>query len=814
MSSESTPSQAAANTQSVVAAGTTTAGGRGSRRRRKRNGASSRANRIIHGSSLPVAQNDDSSQLGAALASGQNQNLMEDGNEPALQANTTTANQKDRRGAVAVNPNVSPSLPKKKNKKRKSRQKPGTLWKKHLPEDSVDPITLDPLSSLRYPPFALVAEEPYLPIGWPLDKSEDDLSKESTSTETEEVRQARILREQWGVVLNSPEPNVASQPTENIRPPSSNNSKERHVNLFDGRALAYYMVSQLQFIDPLNRRDLTRDEIVHLDQYLRRHKFFDLNVTEAYDAKGITVSTAGATAQTARGRATILQEEARHLLNALFGSRRDNLPTAPTNSFARDYQEHEASQVRRRSPPRSTTRRSPPNVAEDTGVYGAGTAYVVIDDDINPGLRAGDSNYVHQPHPESRLRASADLFSPGHARETMFPALDAMNRTENVEESKPPPAASLPKTKTLSKIISVVQKTDPMEQQRQWEAREAAIRKAALVNRSFSSANPVGTIGPSMPTVVSAFTTLEPTDGQIERNKAIADALGVQPTTLRANLRSGWARPLDGTDEFGNELAVTIYPDSLILEARNLKPGLLTKIERKWKIFLSDDSSSSLSLTPMDRPTRKTIHEYSDFWKLQTQSYDPEPQRYIHCVKVVSTRAPKPLLSEILHLPLHQSVRIHQSEVGQLSGREMPQPPIRIPLALQPRSDEGKIPASSSSTGMSLNGQPRLSMSDTTTASRFDTLLEGRERPKLELAKRTLPVELPAFQPKKATDEMVERLRAKAKRAILLQETMEHRTKKAIEAAFASDDESDASSSSTEWAEQVPAFVVSDEEES
>ena len=72
------------------------------------------------------------------------------------------------------------------------------------------------------------------------------------------------------------------------------------------------MVSTLQFIDPLNRRDLTRDELLHLDRYLRLHKFDNLNVTEAYDAKGISVSKAGATAQTAAGRAAILQQEAQN----------------------------------------------------------------------------------------------------------------------------------------------------------------------------------------------------------------------------------------------------------------------------------------------------------------------------------------------------------------------------------------------------------------------------------------------------------------------------------------------------------------------
>jgi R3H domain len=839
MPSELTPSvvvQAHSIAAAAAAGSNANGGGRGSRRRRNRNGASrSSGGPANHPGVGPSeeepprprpppqdARYDASSSALHATASRLGQNSNDEGIErkdsiaPAKNEHQdskpqpATTNNKNSQPKGPLNNNVKNQQPKNRTgpaKKRRNKQKPGAaLWKKLLPEDCVDPITLDPLASLKYPPFALVAEQPYLPIGWPMSKREDE---KPSSTETEEQRQARILHEQWGV-LKAIEKNRTSPPSENANPSTN---KERHVNLFDGRALAYYMVSQLQFIDPLNRRDLTRDEIVHLDQYLRRHKFFDLNVTEAYDAKGITISTAGATAQTARGRATILQEEARHLLNSLFGSRHD-LPTGPTNAFAREYQEHEASRLQQQRPPPRSARPTPPTPAEDTGVYGAGTAYLVIDDDLNPGLRAGgDTNHLHWANAEPRLSASADSFSPRHARETQFPPLAATTtpaRTEVVG----PPTANLPKTKTLSKISSLVQKNDPEEQQRQWHAREAAIRKAALVNRSFSSVNPVGmATAPTMPSVMSAFAVLEPTDGQIQRNMAFAEALGVQPATLRTNLNAGWTRPSDGTDEFGNELAGTIYPQTLALEARNLKPGLLVKMERKWKMFLADDKSASLSLTPMDRPTRKTIHEYAELWRLQTESFDPEPKRYIHCVKLLDTRAPTPLLSEVLYQPQQPTVdRLSLfPSTGQLPAREMPQPPIRTPLALHPRSDEGKTTVTLS--GMTMNGLPSLSMSDIAHGARFEALSDGRERPKLDLAKRTLPLELPAFQLKKDDDEMIERLREKAKREKAKKEKMEQRAKMVIESAFASDDEDDHSfSSESEWEEQTPLFVATDED--
>ena len=53
----------------------------------------------------------------------------------------------------------------------------------------------------------------------------------------------------------------------------------RYYHLFDGQVLAYYLVSQLQFIDPLNRRDLTRAELKNLDAYLKRHRLGMAGVT-------------------------------------------------------------------------------------------------------------------------------------------------------------------------------------------------------------------------------------------------------------------------------------------------------------------------------------------------------------------------------------------------------------------------------------------------------------------------------------------------------------------------------------------------------
>ncbi|EJK71853.1 hypothetical protein THAOC_06666, partial [Thalassiosira oceanica] len=68
-------------------------------------------------------------------------------------------------------------------------------WKKSIPEESVDPISLEPLCELEYPPFAIVADGlPYTPVfpgDWPPADPADETSEE-------EGRELAILRSQWG----------------------------------------------------------------------------------------------------------------------------------------------------------------------------------------------------------------------------------------------------------------------------------------------------------------------------------------------------------------------------------------------------------------------------------------------------------------------------------------------------------------------------------------------------------------------------------------------------------------------------------------
>jgi hypothetical protein len=332
---------------------------------------------------------------------------------------------------------------------------------------------------------------------------------------------------------------------------------------------------------------------------------------------------------------------------------------------------------------------------------------------------------------------------------------------------------------------------------------------------------------------------------KLQRNKAFADALGVKPATLRQSANSGWLRPTAAQitlDEFGNELNVVIYPDSLLSQARD-RMSLVLKVEKKWKAFLEDDKSASLPLHPMDRPTRIFVHHYSDFWNIKTESFDPEPQRYIHCVKLLETNMPRPLLSDaarkwrgptavvpivsLADLPRGPAVSTADSQqtAGEPSkSREIPPPPERVPLPLQPRTlapGEQK-----DDSGKPLSTQFDAQEGDPSGGSRFALLLEERERPKITLAKRTVPLELPPFQPRTTefnSEAEIQQRRARLAESERRKKEAEERKRRAMEDVFASDNEDDeeehdgktgdAASTGSDWEEPDAVYQGSDSEE-
>ena len=837
---------------------------------------------------------------------------------------------------------------KKKNKRSNGRKK----WREFIPAGLDDPISLEPLDQLPYPPFAILVEPPYVPIWpgmWPppppdarpatstTDASSSSLERGNNNTASqivssnndEKEREMAILREQWGYhnvsAVQSKMKDDQSNDADSKRSPAdetvATSIQGRHVNLFDGRILAYYLVSTLQFIDPYNRRDLTREELRALDAYLELHQLGNAGVVEAYDDKGVTLSTAGRAAQSATGRADILQQEARAILGSFFAqgggsggggvsssrlqgqsrerqrdTRRvhslDNMregvePAA--NSFQRMYAAQQGESGRNNVPQSLIYGQGQPPDLHDIGIYeGDGGGLLLIDDDINPGLRSGMLRNNNEIGGSYSARHIAERHSHvAQIREGAFPTLPSASASvAAVSGSKkgPPLQPSVP-SRSLSKISKVVVKTDKKQIEKMIKAREEAERRALLSNLNFFNPNvPSGTAAVSLSNNNTAPTThmanIPPSEAVLERNRNVAMALGVAPSTVRSNgpTLTGWARPVtqasasvltDTGNEFQKELDINVearYTDSMLSEAKDRMSELL-KLESKWKKFLVDDRAASCSLKPMLRPMRKFVHEYSDFWKLHTESFDPEGRRYIYCVKLEDTHAPYPLLSDAARKwrgPTRPTTGPSTATVDLAMLPTGPAPKLsadvalpaaidgwrteqRVPLKLAPRTMAGgvakPIPESTMGGMTRSSSTPLLSMTGERPPPPRFAALHDKERPRLQLAPRSIPTwdelekrhvsqnewnEMMPDQQEVILLEIEEEDRRKAAQSQREQEKEDARAqrlenqkkksrdmmkkKKAIlESAFASDDDDDGSSGS-DWFEGDLVFNGSDDE--
>ena len=877
------------------------------------------------------------------------------------------------------NDNKTASKAKKKAKPKK-RNKKKFSWRKEVPPNTVDPISLEPLVSLPYPPFALTITPPYDIIpDWPIPvpvngtnaNTSSDSAKATSGTNKDskqngngkkgfqktngafdsaqceietKKRQDLLIQKQWGDALpklknselspilgqngggedsgSEVKANTALETKQhdetkesdveedtifdadadadadaNIEKEMIVKEEKQHFHLFDGRVLAVYLVSTLQFIDPLNRRDLTRDEVKNLDAYLAKHHLKKMRVLEAYDDKGVSMSTAGASAQTPSGRLRMRQEQASNLLASLFqdnvgvssqqqqsqlqsrrtnnrsGTRNrqngdrdgnnisdDNSNTYRGNTISNQYASYEMNhQLQQQAYDYGSENAN----ANDGSQYGFGYGYgsqwnfdeggyadnegmLIIDDDVNPGLRGG----VSQSYNPNTNNSAHVVDWHGHRAQggESFPSLPSAGpRTSTGTESTTNPeqqASSTqqqkkpkPISKSLSKIGNVVHKTSKKQLEKQRKARELAMRKAELASMPFEEAVKRSLLGddgstPSqMPTLRQPIRPLghvEPTEGQLERNLKFSTALDVKPSTMRGCLNSGWTRP---TSSFRDELNEINYPDELIIEARERMTELL-RFEKKIITFLKNDKAASIPLKPMDRPLRKFIHHYSDFWNLHTESFDPAPNRYIHCVKLLETRAPQTLLSTAVRTwrgptpaPLPPTAQ-SAGEDTMSTAREFIQTEERAPLKLEPRSASNVVPPPGAMFDLQLdiagidiaatsNDKNLLSSLSREPAARFAPMLAERERPVLKLDARTKPLELPQYQPQSTLSVNTAEMSVNYKMRLNVNSDRKRKDlekkKKIVAAAFCSDSD-DEDDSDSDWEVQEALVTASDNE--
>ena len=136
------------------------------------------------------------------------------------------------------------------------------------------------------------------------------------------------------------------------------------------------------------------------------------------------------------------------------------------------------------------------------------------------------------------------------------------------------------------------------------------------------------------------------------------------------------------------------YTEKLLTFAKE-NVNFVRMLERRWCELISDRTTPSCQLKPMARAIRTIVHEYSDTWKLHTCSYDPEPRRYISCVKMRDTQVPKMLLSEAARA---------------WDGRPLPQTSEAEPAPSVPRRSSSPPPNSNSRPRSSSDGRSRVDM--------------------------------------------------------------------------------------------------------
>lgn len=124
---------------------------------------------------------------------------------------------------------------------------------------------------------------------------------------------------------------------------------------------------------------------------------------------------------------------------------------------------------------------------------------------------------------------------------------------------------------------------------------------------------------------------------------AAPDAVLRRNMQLKAAL--GLADAGENLETAALERAFTVWPAHLQQWAESHRAEL-DKIERRLSAMLEDPRGTSVSLKPMPRAMRATMHEIATFYCLNSMSHEPEPRRYIRFVRTADSRVPWPLLSQ------------------------------------------------------------------------------------------------------------------------------------------------------------------------
>jgi len=443
-------------------------------------------------------------------------------------------------------------------------------WWTELDDEACDPITLEPLRTMEYAPFAL---------------TEDGSSSSAAAS--------------------------ASAST---------------GHMFDGAVLAEYVTSSKCFENPLTREPLSVKQIRALDGYLAKWKLKRFGVERAYNAAQKEKAEADANAaRRSEEQATNMRREREELratlAQTMFTSLRERASAERGGGEGRRRrEEHRAATERPPPPVRSTS------VSDALAELQADGRFAFVDDDISmlrdvslADGRGADARGAPRPRDDVNLASWGGWSRPSHIenRGNDFPELpgaggrSAGNRGGNWVAPVPVRESS---NREAFPSLAPASRANPT-----WGTfapRQTAAERIQAIPRS-SAANVFSKKVASMnkpSTGSTPASAAAPVDEATARRNKLAEAFGI-------------SKPDERPSMFAESSASAFTREQLVLARKH--PQLVTRLESTLEDIVTGKSKRRVSMEPMNREMRELCHVVAELYGITSASFGAEPNRRI-----------------------------------------------------------------------------------------------------------------------------------------------------------------------------------------
>mmetsp|Transcript_13263 Transcript_13263/g.48294 ORF Transcript_13263/g.48294 Transcript_13263/m.48294 type:complete len:849 (-) Transcript_13263:118-2664(-) len=416
------------------------------------------------------------------------------------------------------------------------------------------------------------------------------------------------------------------------------------IHRYDGRMLANYLVSSGDFTQPISRKELTRDECIRLDNYIRMWKLGNASVTEAFDNRDVYYRVDGR--EDAAQRVERLREEAEALLLNLYGQppqpRQLRTPQLPARAVMPDRETLQATQRDLRAMHSAT------EMHRRLGEEGSG--WTVHDDDLGmlPELETvGQGSVVRDgaedfPSLGGASRSQAAAYAPSTHDGGAWVATPWGRQVPAARRDFP----SLPSQQQQQRAVQ--QDTPDVNM-----AGEAATNSSwvlgGLVAKSSGGRDGTGT-----PSTSATSTTTHAE----RRRKQLAEAFGINEREHASMFATSNA------EAFTNAHLEFARSNSLFVQS----------LERQLENFVLCSDARRISLEIMPRIHREIVHVVCKHYGLTTQSYGSEPRRHVDIFRTQSSSMPSIRLSDAAKAPVAYNVTVPKPTVYEMRFSDVVDP--------------------------------------------------------------------------------------------------------------------------------------------